>query len=173
MSTHILKTCKAGFYYLHNISRIRKFLSRETTETLIHAFVTSRLDYCNSLLYGLPNGLIHKLQCLQNSAARLLFRAPRYCHITPLLIELHWLNIKHRIYFEIILITYKLKALHGTAPKYICDLITLKPNSSYGLRSNDDYMLKPLAVKMLPTLGDRALASVARLSFLREHSNWR
>ena len=135
MNTHILKTCKAGFYYLYNISRIRKFLSRETTETLIHAFVTSRLDYYNSLLYGLPNGLFHKLQHLQNSATRLIFRAPRYCHITPLLIELHWLIIKHRICFKIILITYK--ALHDTAPKYIRELTTLKPNSSYGLRSND------------------------------------
>ena len=75
MNTHILDTCKAGFYYLHIISRIRTFLSRETTETLIHAFVTSRLDYCNSLLYGLSNNLVYKLQRLQNSAARLIFRA--------------------------------------------------------------------------------------------------
>ena len=135
---YITKNCKAGFYYLYNISRIRKFLSRETTETLIHAFVTSCLDYCNSLLYGLPNGLVHKLRRLQNSAARLIFRAPRYCHITPLLIELQWLNIKHRIYFNLILITYIV--LHGTAPKYIPDLI----NSSYGLRSNDNYSRTPV-----------------------------
>ena len=118
---------------------------------------------------------IVKLQRLQNSAARLIFRAPRYCHITPLLTELHWLNIKHRIYFKIILITYK--ALHGTAPKYIRDLITLKLNSSYGLRSNDNYTLKPLAVKTLPTLGDRAFATAAPrlwnglpLELRKEHS---
>ena len=77
-----------------------------------------------------------------------------YQCVTQLLIELYWLSIKHRIYFEII-ITYK--ALHGTAPKYIRDLITLKQNSSYGSRSKDNYMLKPLAVKTLPTLGTPSL----------------
>ena len=55
MSTHITKTCAAAFYWLHHIKRISKFLSRDKLITVIHAFVTSRLDYCNSILYGLPN----------------------------------------------------------------------------------------------------------------------
>ena len=159
MSTHITKICKASFFYLHNISCIRKFLSQEITETLIHALVTSRLDYCNSLLYGLPNCLISKLQRVQNTAARLIFKAPRYCHITPLLTELHWLNIRHRIDFKIILIVHK--AIYGVAPEYIRELISLKPASSYSLRSNNKCMLKPLTVRTLPTLGDRAFACAA------------
>ena len=85
---------------LHNICRIRKFLTQEITEKLIHAFVTSRLDYCNSLLYGLPSNLLAKLQRVQNAAARLIHRAPRFCHITPLLVDLHWLDIKSRIDFK-------------------------------------------------------------------------
>lgn len=96
---------------------------------------------------------------MQNAAARLIFKAPRYCHITPLLTELHWLDIKHRIDFKVILITYK--AIHGQVPEYISKLISLRPNSRYGLRSNNKMLLKPMAVKTLPTLGDRAFACAA------------
>ena len=159
MNAHVTKTCKAGFFYLHNICRIRKFLTQEITEKLIHAFVTSRLDYCNSLLYGLPSDLLAKLQRVQNAAARLIHRAPRFCHITPLLVDLHWLDIKSRIDFKIILLT--LKAIHGQAPAYICELVNLKPNSSYGLRSNNKMLLSTLNFRTLPTLGDRAFAAAA------------
>ena len=62
MATHVTKTCSAAFFHLHNIRQIRKFLSHEAAETLIHAFVTSKVDYCNSLLYGLPAYQIAKLQ---------------------------------------------------------------------------------------------------------------
>ena len=54
MAMHVTKTCSAAFFHLHNIRQIRKFLSHEATETLIHALVTSKVDYCNSLLYSLP-----------------------------------------------------------------------------------------------------------------------
>ena len=79
--------------------------------------LTSRLNYCNSLLYGLPNCFISKMQRVQNAAARLVYRAHRYCHITPLLTEFHWLNVKHRINFKIILIAYK--PIYVTAAEYI------------------------------------------------------
>ena len=78
MSTHISKLCSSAFFDLHNISRIRKFLSPGETKSLVHAFVTSRVDYCNSLLYGLP-------------ASQLVCCVPRYSLITPLMYELHWL----------------------------------------------------------------------------------
>ena len=72
MSTHITKLSSSSFYYLYNIRRIRKYLSRRCTETLVHAFITTRIDYCNSLLYGLPDYRINKLQRIQNAAARLI-----------------------------------------------------------------------------------------------------
>ena len=99
MSTHISKVCSTAFFHLHNIRRIRKFLSRETVETLVHALIASRIDYCNSLLYGLPKCQLDKLQRVQNAAARLVCRLNRFCHITPILTELHWLPVKFRIQF--------------------------------------------------------------------------
>ena len=159
MNTHVTKTCKAGYYYLHNISRIRKFLTQEVTEKLVHAFVTSRLDYCNSLLYGLPSTLLSKLQRVQNAAARLVHKAPRFCHITPLLVDLHWLPIRSRINFKIILLTFK--AIYGLAPQYIRDMISLKPNSNYALRSNNQTLLLPPRFRTLTTLGDRAFSAAA------------
>ena len=109
---------------MYNIRRIRKYLSKECTETLIHAFISSCLDYCNSLLYGLPACQIQKLQRVQNSAARLVFEESKFCHITPLLRALHWLPVAYQIVFKISLLTFK--AIHKLAPTYISELVSLK-----------------------------------------------
>ena len=77
--------------------------STDSTEKLIHAFVSSRLDYCIGLLYGLSKKLISKLQRLQNTAARIVYCMPTFCHITPLLFDLHWLPMKFRIDYKIII----------------------------------------------------------------------
>ena len=73
MNSHINKVCNASFYYLYNIRRIRKYLSRDSSETLIHAFVSSRLDYCNSLLYGLPQVQIDKIQRVPKCSCKAYF----------------------------------------------------------------------------------------------------
>ena len=73
MTDHISKICSSSFYYLYNLRRIRKYLSNKSTESLVHAFISSRLDYCNSLLYGLPNCSLIKLQRVQNACAQLIF----------------------------------------------------------------------------------------------------
>ena len=100
MSTHISKLCGVAFYHLHNIKRIRKYLSRESTEMHLHAFITSRVDYCNSLLYGLRNYQLNKLQRVLNSSAMLVCNAPWFRYISPLLRGLHWLPVKARIQFK-------------------------------------------------------------------------
>ena len=86
MLPHVNNVFKSAFYHLRTISRIRKFLSTQTTEILIHAFVTSKLDHCNSLLYNVPKNVIKKLQSVQNAAARLITRSRKCNHITPILL---------------------------------------------------------------------------------------
>ena len=85
LQEQIHKTCKSGFFHLYNIRRIRKYLSQESARTLVHAFIISRIDYCNSLLFGLPTVHLLKLQRLQNAAAWRISNVPRYSHITPTL----------------------------------------------------------------------------------------
>ena len=159
MAVHVNKICKSAFYYLYNLSRIRKYLSQDTLETLIHAFITNRLDHCNALLCGLPKFQLRKIQRIQNAAARLVLRSSKFCRITPCSLKLHWPPIKFRIDFKMIFLTFK--AIHGLASKYICDLISVKPKSKYSLRSNNELLLKPPAGKTLITLGDRAFAAAA------------
>ena len=81
------------------IGRLRKYLDQSTTEKLVHAFITSKLDSCNSLLAGLPDSELSKLQSVQNTAARLVNRSKECEHITPVLQRLHWLPVKARIDF--------------------------------------------------------------------------
>ena len=159
LNHYINKICRSAYYHLHNIRRIRKYLSRGSTEKLIHAFVTSHLGYCNGLLYGLPKNAIVKLQRVQNAAARILYCVPRFSHITPLLHELHWLPVKYRIEYKIITLTFK--AIHGTALRYITELITFKTSSCYSLRSNNKLLLCPPSFRTLSTLGDRAFIATA------------
>ena len=82
-------------------------MSYDTAKILMHAFVTSRIDSCNALLFGLPNFLIQRLQYVLNSAARVIARSWKFDHITLLLIELHWLPVEQWIIFKILLFTFK------------------------------------------------------------------
>ena len=102
---------------LLTISRIRKYLPTQTAETLIHAFVTFKLDHCSSLLYDVPKNVIKKLQSVQNAAARLITRSRKCDHITPILFDLHWLPVSERIKFKILLLFFQ--ALHHQSSSYI------------------------------------------------------
>ena len=97
--------CKVAFFHTHNFSRIRKCLTQKDTETLVHAFVTSKLDSCNSLLVELPQYLLDKVQRVQNAAARHVSCTRKHDRITPVLKELHWLHVRERIIFKILLFT--------------------------------------------------------------------
>ena len=159
MSQHVTNICSASFFQLHNIRRIRKYLTPEAAATLVHSFVTCRIDYCNSLLYGLPDYQLAKLQRVQNSAARLVYRESKFCHITPILKKLHWLPITYRIRFKIALLTYK--AISGLAPSYITDLISIKTGANYSLRSGNELLLNFPLRKSYSTLGDRSFSMAA------------
>ena len=122
MEHHVTAVCKAGFFYLQNISRIRKYISRHTAEIVLHAFITSRLDFCNSLLYGLPKKTIKRLQHVQNAAARMVALTPKHEHILQVIQKLQWPPLKQRIICKILLMTFK--CLNGIAPSCLSDLVT-------------------------------------------------
>ena len=107
MEHHVKKVCKNGYFHLKNIAGIRKNLDKKDTEKLVHAFISSTLDYGNALLHGISGTHLSKLQMLQNSAARLIEKLRKYDHIRETLIKLHWLPVKARIEFKILLLTWK------------------------------------------------------------------
>ena len=104
---HIDKKCLVARNNLVKIARIRKFLSRSACESIIISLVISHLDYCNSLLYGVSDKYLRKLQIVQNDASCLILRVKRSTSATKCLKELHWLPIKPRIEFKIVTIVYK------------------------------------------------------------------
>uniref|UniRef100_A0A6I8Q2A2 Reverse transcriptase domain-containing protein n=1 Tax=Xenopus tropicalis TaxID=8364 RepID=A0A6I8Q2A2_XENTR len=122
-SNHINNTAKTCRFFLGNIAKIRPFLSQATAETLIHALILSRLDYCNLLLTGLPDSHLSPLQSILNSAARILLLSPKRDPAQPQLSSLAWLPVKQRIAYKILLLTFK--ALHSSAPHYISSLVSL------------------------------------------------
>ena len=149
--------CKVAFFHIRNLSKIRKCLTQKDTETLVHAFVTSKLDNCNSLLAELPQYLLDKVQRVQNAAARLVSCTRKYDRITLVLKELHWLPVKQRIILKILLFTYK--ALNALAPQYISDLLVqYKPPRA--LRSSDGKLLQVPHFK-LKTYGGRSFSYIA------------
>ena len=121
MDLFVNNICRSASFVLYRIGQIRKFLDTKCTEMLVHAFITCRLDQCNSLLYTLPESQIAKLQRIQNSAARLVLLSRKYNHITPILHELYWLPVKYCIIYKILLLTYK--CLHGMGPIYLQELL--------------------------------------------------
>ena len=145
MLPHVNNVCKSAFYHLSTISRLRKYLSTQTTEILIHAFVTSKLDHCNSLLYNVPKNVIKKLQSVQNASAILITRSREYHHFTPIPLDLHWLPFSERVKFKILLLTFK--ALHQQSPTYIQDLIT-RYLPSRSLRSSSTLSVNPVSFNL-------------------------
>ncbi|XP_071484147.1 uncharacterized protein [Diadema antillarum] len=119
MKAHVNKLCSSAIGILREIGNIRLYLT--TTERLVHAFVTSRLDSCNAVLVNLPETEIKRLQPVQNVAARIVTKARKQQHTTPLLSTLHWLPIYLRIEFRMLLPVFK--SLNGSTPSYISELL--------------------------------------------------
>jgi len=105
-------------YHSQAIRHIRHLLSRELALTLACSLILTRMDYCNSVLYGAPSSSIQILQRAQNNAARIVLQAPRRSHARPLLRDLHWLPIQHRIEYKVAVLTFKSRS-SATAPTYL------------------------------------------------------
>ena len=152
MEQQVSALCKSCGHQIHMIGKIVKFVTPRATE-LIHSFVTSRLDNCNSLLFGLPDKFIHRLQLLQHRAARLITHTKKHDHITPVMRSLHWLPVRSRDIFKILFLLYK--SIHGLAPAYLSEPIKLYAPES-NLRSGiKNRLIEPRT--RLVTFGDRAL----------------
>ena len=155
--SQVNKVCRAACLAISKIGRIRKYIDRPTAERLVHAFVTSRLDANNSLLFGLTSSAISKLQRVQNSAVRLVLGVSGHrVNINDLRRnELHWLPVKDRIVFKILMITYK--SLNGLAPPYLKELLnTYKPSRSP--RSASRSLLEVPRAVSTSTYGERAFS---------------
>ena len=109
------------FFHLRNIFKIRKFFYLDSAKTLVHAFITSKVDYCTSLLYGQPKCVLRDLQRVLNCSAGHSYSTSKFEHVTQTFLNLHLLPVEQRIIFKIALATFK--ALHDFVPSYITELI--------------------------------------------------
>ena len=156
---HAKRICRSSMSALKRISQIQNFLSLESTEKLIHAFVSSRIVSCNALLFGIPEKDISKLQIVQNSAARIVERARGRDLITPMLTRLHWLrvHVDKRIVYKIVLLCHKF-IIHQS-PTYLTNIITPYIPQRNLCSSNKHLLVVPSSSTC--TYGDRTFASAA------------
>ena len=154
LEKHINTVVKSSFFHLKLLSRVKHFLSPIELEKVIHAFVLSRLDYCNSLYIELPQFSITRLQMVQNAAARFLTGTRKYEHITPILMSLNWLPVHYRVHMKILMFVFK--SLNGLAPSYLSELVIVNVPGRC-LRSTSNYNLYQPRSR-LKSRGDRAFA---------------
>jgi hypothetical protein len=161
MDVHVNKTTQLAWYHLYNISKIRLYLSKEQTQSVVHAYVTSRLDQNNSLLSGVADMHLEKLQKVQNAAAKVILGGKKRDHVTGLLKTLHWLPVRKRKLFKILLLIFK--TINGQGPKYLKELLLpyVPPRT---LRSaSHHHLVVPNSTYV--TLGDRAFGKVGPIEW--------
>ena len=161
MNAQISNVVRTTGYYLRNIAFIRKYLDTDSLKKLVYNYVISRLDYCNSIYYGLPKFQLRKLQNMFNRAARLIEGVGRRERITPVLIKLHWLPIKARINYKICLLTHT--AIVTGKPSYLREMINLRqPVGDTGINTRLDTDGRKLTEpRCTSNIGFRAFRSAA------------
>jgi hypothetical protein len=153
LSAHVSALCRSSYYQLRQLRSAIRSLPIDAAKTIVHAFVSCRLDYCNSLLYGSTETQIRRLQSVQNAAARMVTRARRHDHITPILRDLHWLPVRQRIQYKVTLLVFK--SLLGQTPQYLADECRLASTAGrLPLRSADTRTL--IVPRSHNTYGDRS-----------------
>lgn len=155
MKKQVSATCKNAYFQIRKISKIRKFLTEEATRSLVQSLVVSRLDYGNALLIGLPKVLLDRLQRVQNAAARVIKKVPKFHHgITAIRQSLHWLPIESRIVYKVLMNVFK--AINGQSPEYLSELLkTSVPERCLRSQNNNNLVIPRTKLKKY---GDRAFA---------------
>ena len=142
----ISSVVKTSFFQLRLLAKVKPYIPPKQLEIAIHSFISTRLDYCNSLYTGIDQYSLKRLQLVQNAAARMLTGTKKFDHITPVLASLHWLPVKQRIDFKVLLFAFK--SLNGLAPSYLTELLERhKPNRT--LRSAHKCLLTHLDLGVL------------------------
>ena len=172
MDAHINSTVSFCYKLLSDIAKIRNLLSDEHTELLVHAAINSRIDYCNSLLYGVNKSLLQKYQKVQNAAARLISKRRKHESVSDVLIDLHWLRVEARIIFKLVVFVYK--CIHEMAPDCIVDLITVN-NAERSLLAYTNHQTSQgrrsfsyIAPKLWNNLPDHVRLSSSLLNFKKQ-----
>ena len=149
--------CRISCVELRRIGHISRYLDKESVNKLVCSFIFSRIDYCNSLFYGLPKYFLDKLQRIQNHAARLVTKSNRFTPANCLLVDLHWLPIRYRIQYKIACLCYNF--FNGSSPSYFSNLISVysPPRNLRSLNQNSLSVPK----KGSKTYGDRAFCHSA------------
>ena len=156
MNAHVSNIARICYFELRRLASIRRFLTSTATATLASAFALSRIDYCNSLLFGSSHDVTSHLQRIQNYAARVILRLPKSSSITTHLKSLHWLPVKAKSTHKIACLCYHWHS--STAPSYVTDMLQKKPFHTDNTRSSSYIMPllnKPAHIKA--TLGDRSI----------------
>ena len=157
MNAHVSNIARTCYFELRRLASIRRFLTSTATATLVSAFVLSRIDYCNSLLFGSTNDVTSHLQRIQNYAARVILRLPMSSSITIHLKSLHWLPVKVRSTYKIACLCYHCHS--STAPSYVTDMLHKKPLHASNTRSSSYTMpLLNRPAHSKATLGDRSFS---------------
>ena len=157
MNAHVSIIARTSYFELRRFASIRRFLTSTATATLVSAFVLSRIDYCNSLLYGSTHDVTSHLQRIQKYAARVILRLPMSSSITIHLKPLHWLPVKVRSTYKIACLCYHCHS--STAPSYVTDMLHRKPLHTSNTRSSSYTMpLLNKPVHSKATLGDRSFS---------------
>ena len=139
MSSHVSNLCSSLKFHIRNISQIRRYLDTQLCHTVVRALVLSRLDYCNSLLLGSMTSDFDHLQRVQNWAAKLICGGRKFDHATPYLRQLHWLPVRERVHFKVLMMAFK--CIQGLVPDYLSSCLPLHHSSRTGLRSGSDNTL--------------------------------
>lgn len=147
MSDQVTSICQSANFHIRNLSRIRMYIDQNSCHAAVRALITSRLDYANSLLFGISLKDCNRLQRIQNRAAKLIFRASKYDHVTPLINELHWLSVQNRITFKLLTLVYK--SITDSAPIYLTELIHTRQPELCALHLIKDSKFRVLALHLV------------------------
>ena len=142
----VSETCKACYFHIRALRHIRASLTTEASKTIAAAIVGSRFDFCNSLMAGTSVSNVTRPQRVQNTLARVVAQKLRFCHITPVLSDLHWLPVRHKISFKIATVTFRV--LQSQQPSYLSSLI-LRYVPARPLRSSSSFSICAPHVKPL------------------------